>query len=135
MSAAAPDIELSMPAAPSAAGLARRAMARSGLVGEGQKATLLLLVSELVSNCVRHAGLRADEQIRLRARARADCARVEVCDTGRSGRFPAKREPSIGNGLEAGGLGLMLVDEMADRWGVHRRDQETCVWFEIACEA
>jgi anti-sigma regulatory factor (Ser/Thr protein kinase) len=134
MAAAAPDIELSMPAAPSAARLARRAMARSGLVGEGQKATLLLLVSELVSNCVRHAGLRAGERIQLRARARADRARVEVCDMGRSGRLPAKREPG-GNGLEPGGLGLVLVDEMADRWGVHRRDDQTCVWFELACEA
>ena len=37
--------------------------------------------------------------------------------------------------LEPGGLGLVLVDEMADRWGVHRHADGTCVWFELACEA
>jgi anti-sigma regulatory factor (Ser/Thr protein kinase) len=130
---AAPDIELSVLAEPSAAGLARRAVADFGLVDEGQEATLLLLVSELVSNCVRHAGLRPDEEILLRAHTDDDRARVEVCDAGRSGRVPAKRDHG-GDGLEPGGLGLVLVDEMADRWGVRCDEHETCVWFELASE-
>lgn len=134
VTAAAPDIELSVPAQPSAARMARRAMARCGLVAEAQEATLLLLVSELVSNCIRHAGLRADEQIRLRARTDTECAHVEVCDAGRTGRMPAKRDDGTDD-LEPGGLGLVLVDEMADRWGVHRDADETCVWFELACRA
>ena len=103
-------------------------------MGREQEATLLLLVSELVSNSVRHAGLGRDERIRLRAHAADDCAHVEVCDPGRSDRTPAKRDPPS-TGLEPGGLGLVLVDEMADRWGVHRHEGETCVWFELACEA
>jgi hypothetical protein len=28
----------------------------------------------------------------------------------------------------------VLVDEMADRWGVACNDDETCVWFELACD-
>jgi anti-sigma regulatory factor (Ser/Thr protein kinase) len=131
MPATEPEIELIVPAAPSAAGAARRAVASSGLVGEEQEATLLLLVSELVSNSVRHAGLRPDERIRLRARAGDAYAYVEVCDPGRSGRMPVRRQKGVGR-LEPGGLGLMLVDEMADRWGVHCHDDETCVWFELA---
>jgi anti-sigma regulatory factor (Ser/Thr protein kinase) len=131
----APEIEFTVPAAPSAAGAARRAVARCGLVGADREAILLLLVSELVSNSVRHAGLAAGERIRLRAARRDDtCAYVEVCDTGRSGRTPAKRK-ARGETLEPGGLGLMLVDEMADRWGVHRHGNGTCVWFELACDA
>jgi anti-sigma regulatory factor (Ser/Thr protein kinase) len=124
-------IELIVDAAPTAARDARRAVAGGGLVSGEQEATLLLLVSELVSNSVRHAGLGEDERIRLRARCDRDCTYVEVCDAGRSGRVPAKRAHQ--DALEPGGLGLMLVDEMADRWGVACTDHETCVWFELAC--
>ena len=129
-----PELELTVRPAPGAACEARRALASSRLVADSQQATLLLLVSELVSNSVRHAGLRAGESIRLVARCDDEFARVEVCDAGRSGRVPSKREPAFGE-LEPGGLGLMLVDEMADRWGVNCDGRGTCVWFELACAA
>jgi anti-sigma regulatory factor (Ser/Thr protein kinase) len=127
-----PHIELLVEAVPTAAREARRAVAREGFVCSDQEATLLLLVSELVSNSVRHAGLGDDEWIRLRARRDDESAYVEVCDPGHSGRIPAKRAQG-GDALEPGGLGLVLVDEMADRWGVACNDDETCVWFELAC--
>jgi hypothetical protein len=77
----------------------------------------------------------AEPQIELRLRARCDtvCAYVEVCDAGRSGDVPQKRSRPV-DALEPGGvgLGLVLVDEMADRWRVRCRDDETCVWFELA---
>jgi anti-sigma regulatory factor (Ser/Thr protein kinase) len=130
---AEPEIELTVAADRAAAGEARHAVAGCGLVPADQEPTLLLLVSELVSNSVRHAGLDADERIRLRARWDEACAYVEVCDAGRSGRVPRKREKP--DALEPGGLGLMLVDEMADRWGVRRHEDQTCVWFELACAA
>jgi serine/threonine-protein kinase RsbW len=124
-------LDVTVDAAPTAAGQARRAVARRGLVSSGREPTLLLLVSELVSNSVRHAGLGEDERIRLRARSDDECAYIEVCDAGRTGRVPVRR--AQGATLEAGGLGLVLVDEMADRWGVACNDDETCVWFELAC--
>jgi anti-sigma regulatory factor (Ser/Thr protein kinase) len=124
-------LDLMVDAAPTAAREARQAVARGNLVPSGQEPTLLLLVSELVSNSVRHAGLRDDERIRLRARCDDVCTYVEVCDCGRSGRVPAKRASA--DALEPGGLGLVLVDEMADRWGVACHEHETCVWFELAC--
>jgi serine/threonine-protein kinase RsbW len=126
------ELNLMVDAAPTAAREARLAVARHGFVGADREPTLLLLVSELVSNSVRHAGLRDDERIRLRARRADDCAYVEVCDAGRSGRVPAKRDDGL-DALEPGGLGLVLVDEMADRWGVARSEDETCVWFELGC--
>src|SRR3954449_3183133 len=86
-----PRIELKVDAAPTAARDARHAVARGGLVSTAQEPTLLLLVSELVSNSVRHAGLGVDEHIRVRARSDEACTYVEVCDDGRSGRVPAKR--------------------------------------------
>jgi anti-sigma regulatory factor (Ser/Thr protein kinase) len=131
MSVVEPEIELTVAADRAAACEARHAMAGCGLVAADQEPTLLLLVSELVSNSVRHAGMDADERIRLRARSADARAYVEVCDAGRSGRVPAKRATKI-DALEPGGLGLVLVDEMADRWGVHHGDDEVCVWFELA---
>ena len=131
MNAADADLAITVPARPSAAGDARRAVAECGLVATEQEPTLMLLVSELVSNSVRHAGMDEDEEIHLRARAQDDCAYVEVCDVGRGGGEPEVREPELAS-LETGGLGLQLVDAMADRWGVVRHGQETCVWFELA---
>jgi two-component sensor histidine kinase len=129
---AVPDVELTFAAAPAAAGEARRALAASPLVGRISEPTLLLLVSELVTNSVRHAGLREDERIRLHARCDDECTYVEVCDGGRSGHVPDRRKPSLED-LEPGGLGLMLVDSMADRWGVRHGADQTCVWFELLC--
>jgi anti-sigma regulatory factor (Ser/Thr protein kinase) len=127
------DVDITVAADPTAARKARRALAERRLVDSEREPALLLLVSELVTNSVRHAGLTEAERIRLRARRQDhQCAYVEVCDGGRSGRIPNKREPSL-DALEPGGLGLMLVDEMADRWGIERGDDETCVWFELAC--
>jgi anti-sigma regulatory factor (Ser/Thr protein kinase) len=62
----------------------------------------------------------------------ASSAYVEVCDAGRSGSVPDRRHSSL-DALERGGLGLLLVDQMADRWGVSRDEDETCVWFELSC--
>src|ERR687886_323268 len=62
----ADDMELSLEVEPTAAGRARRALAGTGLVDSAREPTLLLLVSELVSNSVRHAGLTEAERIRLR---------------------------------------------------------------------
>ena len=127
------DVDITVAADPTAAGKARRALAERRLVDSEREPALLLLVSELVTNSVRHAGLTEAERIRLRARRQGHrCAYVEVCDAGRSGRMPNKREQSL-DALQPGGLGLMLVDEMADRWGIERGDDETCVWFELAC--
>jgi anti-sigma regulatory factor (Ser/Thr protein kinase) len=124
-------LELTVPAAPSAAGQARRAVRGRGLVDSEREPTLLLLVSELVTNSVRHAGMDADDRIRVRARAVDERAYVEVCDPRRAQRTPRMREPSLDE-LRPGGLGLQLVDAMADRWGVTSHEHETCVWFELS---
>jgi anti-sigma regulatory factor (Ser/Thr protein kinase) len=127
-----PELDITVAAVPAAACEARHALAACRLVDAARQPALLLLVSELVTNSVRHAGLHEAEHIHLRARSDDACTYVEVCDAGRSGRVPDRREPSV-DALEPGGLGLILVDEVADRWGVNRGDDETCVWFELPC--
>jgi two-component sensor histidine kinase len=78
-----PELELSVRPAPGAASVARRALEGCRLVESEQEPTLLLLVSELVSNCVRHAGLRPDEPIALRARlGEEDVAALDLAAEG-----------------------------------------------------
>jgi anti-sigma regulatory factor (Ser/Thr protein kinase) len=84
-----------------------------------------LLVSELVSNSVRHAGLAPDDLIGVSVEFAGGRLRVDVSDGG-PGFTPAST-----TSLESGpGFGLLLVEQLADRWGVFR-DDRVHVWFEI----
>ena len=74
---------------PESARLARRALHAHGL-NEDIEHTVTLLATEIVSNAVRHAGLRTDQRIVFFARLNDDFARVEVADPGHRLR-PRKR--------------------------------------------
>jgi anti-sigma regulatory factor (Ser/Thr protein kinase) len=86
-----------------------------------------LMVSELVTNSIRHANLAEDEQVTMTIAAGPGTVRVEVADPGRGFDPAALRRGE----LEGSGWGLYLVGRLADRWGVERNDL-TRVWFEIA---
>lgn len=112
---------------PDAAASARNALlALDGRVDPGAMEDVRLLVSELVTNSVRHADSGAGQTIVLDVRAQRGTVRVEVCDDG-IGFEPRPREPDQS---KAGGWGLYLVEKLADRWGV-MRNHITKVWFEI----
>jgi anti-sigma regulatory factor (Ser/Thr protein kinase) len=91
-----------------------------------------LLVSELVTNSVRHAGLPAEAGIEFSLRASAEVLMVEVADAGRGfeGESPGRHVAEAGN-ARSSGWGLFLVDRIADRWGAVEGDGETRVWFEL----
>ncbi len=97
--------------------------ALDSVLADGTAETLKLLVSELVTNAVRHGG--DGRPVELRVRWNAD-VRVEVCDHG-DGFTPA---PRVGALDEPGGFGLYLVGRLADRWGVETSDGTT-VWFVL----
>ena len=96
-------------------------------VGDGQLETVRLLVSEVVTNAVRHGGSRAPVEIHASWNSEI---RIEVVDHGR-GFIPAPRDRAPD---EPGGFGLLLVGRLADRWGVER-DDATRVWFVLRNEA
>jgi signal transduction histidine kinase len=85
----------------------------------------MLLVSELVTNSVRHAELGPEDTIAVRVLTKPSALRVEVVDPGR-GFDPAGVPPPNGRG----GWGLALLDRIAPRWGVTRGDGVQ-VWFEL----
>ena len=86
-----------------------------------------LVVSELVTNSVRHAGLSPDDEISLTVTVSDGAVRGSVCDPGPGFRMPS--EPSPRSDL-SGGWGLPIVETISDCWGVEG-NRHACVWFEI----
>jgi len=84
-----------------------------------------VLVSELVTNAVRHGRVGEDDTLVVHLALGEDVLRVEVCDSGPGFSGPAVPRPRPGGG----GNGLMLVDRLSTAWGVSG-DDGTCVWFE-----
>jgi anti-sigma regulatory factor (Ser/Thr protein kinase) len=111
------------PSAPAAA----RAAVDDVFAGELEPAgiaELRLLVSELVTNAVRHGGTRRGG-VGMSLRLVGRCLRVEVFDGG-DGFEPPVRESDP---HAPGGWGLVVVEELVDRWGVDVAGG-TRVWFE-----
>ena len=101
-----------------ARGLARDTLAAWGLAELSD--TVELLVSELVTNAVRHGA--GDIGLRL---IRAGSLLCEVRDEGHD--LPALRSNDI---TAESGRGLQLVTALADRWGTQRTPTGKVVWFE-----
>jgi anti-sigma regulatory factor (Ser/Thr protein kinase) len=88
-----------------------------------------LLVSELVTNCVKHADVGPEESIVLTVDMHDQRVRVAVRDEGPG--FEPPQTPPSEQAAEAGsGWGLFLVDQLALEWGVER-DAGATVWFEL----
>ena len=115
-----------VPAAPI---VARSAVAHAltGRVDGRVLADAELMVSELVTNSVQHAGLSADDFVRIGAAVTDGVLRLEVDNPGAAGTV-APRDPDA----ERYGFGLRIVDALADTWGVSRNGH-TRVWVELAC--
>jgi anti-sigma regulatory factor (Ser/Thr protein kinase) len=124
--------EATVPCGPEAPFLARRTVSAwlEGHAQEGRAhaqlhADTALLVSELITNSVQHAGQPPGAPVHIRAAALDGVVRVEVHDHGH-GPVP-RRAP----GPRHGGFGLHMVNLLATRWGVSHEDG-TRVWFVLA---
>ncbi|MDN3247087.1 ATP-binding protein [Streptomyces sp. ZSW22] len=112
---------------------AARAFARETLVDwgvRGRADDVVLCVSELATNALLH-GVAPGRGFLLRLLPCGDGVRVEVHDSG--GGVPAV--PLDPEGADEGGRGLLLVSELADKWGVAEREPGKVVWFECAVPA
>jgi anti-sigma regulatory factor (Ser/Thr protein kinase) len=125
-------VQLEVGPDPAEVGRARR-WARSRLAGSGigddepLAETLVLLISELVTNAVVHTGCPAVLRMLFGGgAAEAGTVRVEVAD--RSARPP---QPRHAEGEDTNGRGLELVDGLADRWGWQREGNGKSIWCEI----
>ncbi|TJZ52049.1 ATP-binding protein [Streptomyces piniterrae] len=125
-------VQLEVRPDPAEVGRARR-WARSRLAGSGigvdepLAETLILLISELVTNAVVHTGSAAELRMRFSgAGPVVGTVRVEVVDA--STRPPRQRHA---DGEDTNGRGLELVDGLADRWGWQREGAGKRIWCEV----
>jgi anti-sigma regulatory factor (Ser/Thr protein kinase) len=113
------------PSTASAVASARHALdAVYAELGDPVHPTTVLLVSELVTNSVKHSRA-TNGAIELVACITPDVVRVEVSDDG-EGFDP----PPLADHDAESGRGLQLVQALADRWG-RPPGPRTSVWFEI----
>ena len=120
-------IQLELPRDLESAAAARHAVDGLGAkLGDDQLGDVRLLVSELVTNSLRHAEMDEAGSIWLTVDVRDSIVRVEVRDPGKGFDPP----PNPSDPEKAQGWGLYLVSTLADRWGVERGDVTT-VWFEL----
>lgn len=117
---------LSLPCSLSSPRTARQAvvdlLAPSGVASD-RLAVAQAVVSELVANGVMHG----DSDVELLLSATGRTLHIEVVDSG--GGTPTMLDPSS----EADrGRGLLIVQGLADRWGVVQRDRRKAVWADVA---
>ena len=119
-------VERQLPPQPTSVGEARR-LVREVLEGTGRvdlaalAENAVLLTSEVVTNAILHAGTTVDLVVRLDGGVR-----IEVADG--SEHLPVRRRYATTAGT---GRGLMMLEEVADAWGVQRRPGGKVVWFEL----
>ena len=95
-------------------------------VDQEHREVVLLVGTELVTNVYEHAPGRSSVWL---GRSRAPCSvRIEVRDS-------STAPPRVGSSDKGslGGRGMVLVDTLADAWGVDRTEHGKAVWARVSC--
>ena len=121
-------VRLRLPHGPHAVAAARRGLeSLEPQVGEPMLNDMRLLVSELVTNSVRHSDRNGSSVVELEVDVSEKRVLVRVTDNG-PGFEASPRGPEDDPGS---GWGLFLVEQISDRWGVELNGS-TQVWFELS---
>ena len=115
---------LELPPRPRSPGAARAFIRSLDLPVEGDGvAVLVLLASELVTNAVLHARTQVDLGVTVTS------TEVLVTVGDRNGQRPEQRP--YGELMRTNGRGMLLVEELSQRWGVTYGEGGKCVWFTV----
>jgi transcriptional regulator with XRE-family HTH domain len=119
------ELRREIPANTEAARVAREAVTflAEGIPQE-ELETARLLVTELVTNSVRHGPTGRKATVELHVGVERDLLRIEVADRSTT---PAHRKPPT----HESGYGLALVDAMASRWDAGPQNGRNVTWFEL----
>ena len=121
---------LLLPFAASSVGVARRRLVSdliAAKIYDSAVCDVALVISELLSNALRHAAPLPGSKIRVAWRIDADSVQVSVRDGGGPTR------PELGEPTQAatGGRGLRIVQKLSRSWGTTTGDEGTTVWAEV----
>lgn len=97
-------------------------------VDKDQLQTLRLVITELITNSIRHSGMNGQGVVALDIRMREGVLRCTISDPGPGFEKPEIVKP---HDNRPGGFGLVILASVADRWGVSHDDLFR-VWFELA---
>jgi len=120
-------LSVMLPPVPRAVAEARRAVESSCPIREPCCWALILMVSEMATNAVKHAAT----DFRVELRRNRNGFRLAVTDFA-PGQRPQLRVPD--DPLQVGGRGIGIVNELADRWGVDEFDDRKSVWLFLECD-
>jgi anti-sigma regulatory factor (Ser/Thr protein kinase) len=116
-----------LPHAPSSVAIARQRLS-SELIASGVTEPVIddvnVIVSELLSNALRHARPLPSGEVRLAWSMDGDAIEVAVSDGGAMTE-PRRSSPTLSS---LGGRGLGIVESLAECWGVRHEDGATTVW-------
>ena len=123
-----------LPYAPASVAVARQRLAAdltaagifAGAVGDA-----VLVVSELLSNAIRHARPLPGSSVQVAWALDDDAVEVAVSDGGAVTR-PTPAQATVSS---LGGRGLDIVDYLARTWGVRSDDYGLTVWAVLAAPA
>jgi anti-sigma regulatory factor (Ser/Thr protein kinase) len=113
--------------APGRAREAVREAAEDAAVHEDERWRAEMIITELVTNAVRHG---PGGPVEVAIEAGRDRMRGEVADPGTGFR---KYQVTSRRAYDEGGRGLFLVDALSDSWGLS--DDSSRVWFEVSAQA
>jgi anti-sigma regulatory factor (Ser/Thr protein kinase) len=114
------EVTLQMESNAKAPGLSRSRLAAMRSKLEPRFDDVVLVVSELVSNSVRHG---SSNGIDVKVTAGEETIRVEVADDG----------PGFATDVARGeGLGLTIVEKLSERWGLEEGRSKFTVWAELS---
>jgi anti-sigma B factor antagonist len=121
---------LRLPFAAASVGVARRRLVADLIaagVYDSAVRDVALVISELLSNALRHAVPLPGSKIRVAWRIEPDSIQVSVSDGGGPTR-PELGEPTQG---ATGGRGLRIVEKLSSRWGTSTGEEGATVWAEV----
>ncbi|HUN37758.1 MAG TPA: ATP-binding protein [Trebonia sp.] len=122
--------ELVLPYTASSVGIARRRLigdlAVAGIY-EGSTSDAAIVISELISNALRHATPLPGCTLQASWRLLDDSVEIAVSDGGGE-TVPTVHQPA---GWAIGGRGLGIVDRLSSRWGVSGEAGKTTVWARL----
>jgi anti-sigma regulatory factor (Ser/Thr protein kinase) len=96
-------------------------------IAEDDRDDAMLVLSELVSNAVKHAAPLQNGEVRVRWAIRDDCLHIEITDGG-----AATRPNAVVAAVSAlGGRGLDIVRTVSRQWGVTEATDSVTVWADV----